>query len=123
MRYKERCKYYWQEGFHEIRFYIGYVEEGSIPQDIKDVCKNNGIGLLQLHVYDNKVHVNEIIKPEKVCLSWISHRRQHSPGNFEKAVNKSYLAQLIKDPNNMYDKLIREEISKYNEEHSQRKRR
>ncbi len=106
----------WEWGFNSVVFYVAYVKEETADQKIINTCKKEGIGLLTLTVYEDTVNnICEIIKPEESLFSGISHRQQASPGNFQTAVNNSYISKLLKDPDGM--NLIRPKKEAYATQH------
>lgn len=119
LRYMERCKSDWNGGFADVAFYIAYVKSGLVEQAVSDVCRNNGVGLLQLDLYDGRVSGIREVTPQtsikRIPLQGISHSQQSSPGNFERGIRDSYLSAMLKDPENIYNRLIRPKKSVYEE--------
>ena len=103
-------------GFNYVSFYVAFAKEGIVDQSLLDICKEDGIGILQLNVSEGKVNdIYEIVKPKTIQLGGMSHKEQQSPGTFEESIKNLYLRKILKNPSGMYSSLIMPKKTRYEE--------
>lgn len=104
-------------GGDSLSFYIAYPTE-RVPNDIISICQDYGIGILRLRIInDTRVYVDELPKAQPKPKPWqaITNSAQRDAGYFHDALlNWSCLLQVIPQPMNFYNGLLKVNKGKVN---------
>ena len=119
LMHKNKAKY----GARRVYPYIAYPTD-SPKQTIREVCKDNGIGILRLDIKDDNVYVYSNLdagkEHENYNDNWypsLSSSDQRSVGNFISKIEQTYLNKIVKDPEKMWRDLIEPGLREYREKH------